>query len=371
MNVLKNNYRSLYLILTFFISVPAHSYQIWKPTPPETTHIDIVQKKISSAWNSIPFDLIQAKIIAGWNTIPDNVKEYTIALGSTVIVAYVTAKVFHIIFKESVKIAWYIYQPRQIKETFDDIAGLHEAKNSLQSIIDFLDNPTVFKNLGAKLPHGILLTGSPGNGKTLLARAMAGQAQCHFISVCGSDFVEMYVGVGSARIKELFTTARKLAPCIIFIDEIDALARSRSSFQANQEYDLTLNQLLKELDGFESKDNKTVIVLAATNDISLLDAALIRAGRFDRIIHIDNPDLQTRKEILQLHLKNINSSNIDLVTLAQQTSGFSGAALANLINQAAILAAQKKLSVVSMLEFQEALYFLTQEQAHLNSNKNL
>ena len=231
-----------------------------------------------------------------------------------------------------------VYMEKQTGVTFADVAGQDEAKESLQEIIDFLHNPQKYAAIGAKLPKGALLVGSPGTGKTLLAKAVAGEANVPFFSISGSDFVEMFVGVGASRVRDLFQQAAKVAPCIIFIDEIDAVGRSRDSrLGSNSEQEQTLNQLLGEIDGFDS--SKGVVCLAATNRPEILDKALLRAGRFDRRIIVDRPNLQGRLDTLKVHTKKIRlSEDVDLQKIAQATAGAVGADLANLVNEAALRA---------------------------------
>lgn len=244
----------------------------------------------------------------------------------------------------------------QSKVTFDDVAGLKEAKVEIMEIVDFLKNPEEYTKLGAKIPKGILLTGPPGTGKTLLAKAVAGEAQVPFYSMSGSEFVEMFVGVGASRVRDLFKQAKEKAPSIIFIDEIDAVGRSRDktkSFQSNDERENTLNQLLAELDGFGT--NTGVIVLAATNRVDILDKALLRAGRFDRHIYLELPTKIEREEIFNVHLKPIKTDEtVDVKLLASLTAGFSGADIANICNEAALLAARQKKDVVSQIDFTQA-----------------
>ncbi len=243
---------------------------------------------------------------------------------------------------------------RQI--TFDDVAGIPEAKEELLEIVDFLKNPTKYTGLGGRIPKGVLLQGAPGTGKTLLAKAIAGEAGTPFYSISGSDFVEMYVGVGASRVRELFTEAKKNAPCIIFIDEIDAVGRQRGAGDAaggQDEREQTLNALLVEMDGFQS--DVTVIIVAATNRPDILDPALLRAGRFDRLITVPLPDVKGRLEILKVHSKNVVlSKTIELDDIARITSGFSGAELANLVNEAALMAARKGKSHIEMSDFDVA-----------------
>ncbi len=234
-----------------------------------------------------------------------------------------------------------VYMEKQTGITFADVAGQDEAKESLQEIIDFLHNPQKYTEIGAKLPKGALLVGSPGTGKTLLAKAVAGEANVPFFSISGSDFVEMFVGVGASRVRDLFREAAKVAPCIVFIDEIDAVGRSRDSrYGGNSEHEQTLNQLLGEIDGFDS--TKGIVCLAATNRPEILDKALLRAGRFDRQIIVDRPNLQGRLDTLKVHTRKIKlSEDVDLRKIAQATAGAVGADLANLVNEAALRAVRK------------------------------
>lgn len=244
-----------------------------------------------------------------------------------------------------------------IKVTFKDVAGLYGAKEEVMEIVDFLKNPGKYTNLGGKIPKGALLVGPPGTGKTLLAKAVAGEANVPFFSISGSDFVEMFVGVGASRVRDLFRQAKEKAPCIIFIDEIDAVGRARSKnggFTSNDERENTLNQLLTEMDGFGS--NSGVIVLAATNRADILDKALLRAGRFDRQIHVDLPDLKEREEIFQVHLKGLKlSDDFDLEFLAKHTPGFSGADIANVCNEAALTAARRNKSSIDRQDFLDSV----------------
>lgn len=245
----------------------------------------------------------------------------------------------------------------KIKITFKDIAGLDEAKAELEEIVEFLRNPDKFTKLGGKIPKGALLMGSPGTGKTLLAKAVAGEAAVDFFSLSGSDFVEMFVGVGAARVRDLFKRAKSKAPCIVFIDEIDAIGRSRGKQQSpvtNDERENTLNSLLVEMDGFST--NSGVIILAATNRPDVLDHALLRPGRFDRQISIDKPDIAGREAIFKVHLVCITvEKGLDIKTLALQTRGFSGAEIANICNEAALIAARKNKKKVMMQDFQDAI----------------
>ncbi len=243
------------------------------------------------------------------------------------------------------------------KVTFRDVAGLSEAKEEVQEIVEFLKNPNNYTNLGGKIPKGALLVGPPGTGKTLLAKAVAGEANVPFFSISGSDFVEMFVGVGASRVRDLFRQAKEKAPCIVFIDEIDAVGRARgknTNFGSNDERENTLNQLLTEMDGFGS--NSGVIILAATNRADVLDKALMRAGRFDRQIYVELPDLNDRKEIFKVHLRPIKiDESIDIEFLARQTPGFSGADIANVCNEAALIAARKKKKFVQKDDFMNAV----------------
>ena len=244
-----------------------------------------------------------------------------------------------------------------IKVTFKDVAGLYGAKEEVMEIVDFLKNPKKYTTLGGKIPKGALLVGPPGTGKTLLAKAVAGEADVPFFSISGSDFVEMFVGVGASRVRDLFRQAKEKAPCIVFIDEIDAVGRARSKnggFSSNDERENTLNQLLTEMDGFGS--NSGVIILAATNRADILDKALMRAGRFDRQIHVDLPDLKEREEIFNVHLKGLKlSEDFNLEFLAKHTPGFSGADIANVCNEAALTAARRDKSAIDKQDFLDAV----------------
>lgn len=244
----------------------------------------------------------------------------------------------------------------KVNITFSDVAGLDEAKVEVMEIVDFLKNPKKYTALGGKIPKGALLVGPPGTGKTLLAKAMAGEAQVPFFSMSGSDFVELFVGVGASRVRDLFKQAREKAPCIIFIDEIDAIGRARgkNAIMSNDERESTLNQLLVEMDGFSGESG--IIVLAATNRPDVLDTALLRPGRFDRQISIDKPDLKGREHIFKVHLKPIKiSTKVDIHKLAEQTPGFAGADIANVCNEAALIAARKGKEHVEMEDFQDAV----------------
>ena len=243
------------------------------------------------------------------------------------------------------------------KVTFQDVAGLAEAKVEIAEIVDFLKNPKHYTELGGKIPKGALLVGPPGTGKTLLAKAVAGEADVPFFSMSGSDFVEMFVGVGASRVRDLFRQAKEKAPCIVFIDEIDAVGRARgnkTSMGGNDERESTLNQLLTEMDGFGT--NSGVIILAATNRADILDKALLRAGRFDRQIYVELPELSDRKEIFQVHLRNVKTDgSVDLDLLSRQTPGFSGADIANVCNEAALIAARHKKQAVQRQDFMDAI----------------
>ena len=242
------------------------------------------------------------------------------------------------------------------KVTFDDVAGVDEEKLELQEVVDFLRDPKKFADMGAKIPHGILLAGPPGTGKTLLAKAVAGEADVHFLSISGSDFMEMYVGVGASRVRDLFEQAKKIAPSIIFIDEIDAVGRKRGSGLGggHDEREQTLNQLLVEMDGFGRTEG--VIVLAATNRPDILDPALLRPGRFDRTIYVGAPDIKGREDILKIHAKNKRlAEDVDLKIVSMATGGFTGADLSNLLNEAAILAARGDRPVITMEDLDEAM----------------
>ena len=244
-----------------------------------------------------------------------------------------------------------------IKVTFKDVAGLYGAKDEVMEIVDFLKNPKKYTTLGGKIPKGALLVGPPGTGKTLLAKAVAGEADVPFFSISGSDFVEMFVGVGASRVRDLFRQAKEKSPCIVFIDEIDAVGRARGKnvgFSCNDERENTLNQLLTEMDGFGT--NSGVIILAATNRADILDKALMRAGRFDRQIHVELPDLKEREEIFQVHLRGLKlEENFDLEFLAKHTPGFSGADIANVCNEAALTAARKDKTAIDKQDFLDAV----------------
>ena len=248
-----------------------------------------------------------------------------------------------------------VYVQKETGVLFKDVAGQDEAKESLQEVVDFLENPEKYTKIGAKLPKGALLVGPPGTGKTLLAKAVAGEAKCPFYSLSGSDFVEMFVGVGASRVRDLFEDAKKNAPCIIFIDEIDAIGKSRDNrYGGNDEREQTLNQLLAEMDGFDT--SKGLLILAATNRPEVLDQALLRPGRFDRRVIVDKPDLKGRVDVLKVHTKDVRmDETVDLEAIALATSGAVGSDLANMINEAAILAVKKGRNVVSQADLFEAV----------------
>jgi cell division protease FtsH len=245
---------------------------------------------------------------------------------------------------------------KDVNVTFRDVAGVDEAKAELMEVVEFLQSPERYTRIGARIPKGVLLFGPPGTGKTLLARAVAGEAHVPFFLMSGSDFVEMFVGVGAARVRDLFEQASQRAPCIIFIDELDALGKARGGgiMGGHEEREQTLNQLLVNMDGFDP--NKGVVIMAATNRPEILDPALLRPGRFDRQVLVDRPDLQGREEILKIHSVGVKlDESVDLKTVAQRTPGFAGADLANVVNEAALLAVRRNKARVSMAEFEEAI----------------
>jgi len=249
-----------------------------------------------------------------------------------------------------------IYAEDEVKVKFTDVAGVDEAEDELKEIVEFLQNPKKYTNLGGRIPKGVLLVGPPGTGKTLLAKAVAGEAKVPFFSLSGSEFVEMFVGVGASRVRDLFAQAEAKAPCIVFIDELDALGKTRvqSPLGSHEEREQTLNQLLAEMDGFDSR--KGVIIMGATNRPEVLDPALLRPGRFDRQVLVDKPDVRGREEILRIHSKAVKMApNVDLKVVAARTAGFAGADLANLVNEAALLAARKNKEQVEMSDFEEAI----------------
>jgi len=251
-----------------------------------------------------------------------------------------------------------IYDRKELKTTFADVAGVEEAKAELMEVVDFLKNPKKYQRLGGRIPKGVLLVGPPGTGKTLLARAVAGEADVPFFFLSGSEFVEMFVGVGASRVRDLFEQAKEKAPCIVFIDELDAIGKTRAGntgfLSGHDEREQTLNQLLAEMDGFDS--SKGVIIMAATNRPEVLDAALLRAGRFDRQVVVDKPDVKGREAILLVHARNVKlAPSVDLRVLAARTPGMAGADLANIINEAALLAARKGKDAVDMADLEEAV----------------
>jgi cell division protease FtsH len=249
-----------------------------------------------------------------------------------------------------------IYAEDDVKTTFADVAGVDEAAQELREIVEFLKTPRKFTNLGGKIPKGVLLVGPPGTGKTLLARAVAGEAKVPFFSLSGSEFVEMFVGVGAARVRDLFSQAEAKAPCIVFIDELDALGKARvqSPMGSHEEREQTLNQLLAEMDGFDAR--KAIIIMAATNRPEVLDPALMRPGRFDRQVLVDKPDVKGREEVLKIHVRNVKlDPSVELRKVAARTAGFAGADLANLVNEAALLAARRDGQSVVMKDFDEAI----------------
>ena len=249
-----------------------------------------------------------------------------------------------------------VFAEDDVKVSFADVAGVDEAEQELKEIVEFLRNPRKYTTLGGRIPKGVLLVGPPGTGKTLLARAVAGEAKVPFFSLSGSEFVEMFVGVGAARVRDLFSQAEQKAPCIIFIDELDALGRARvqSPMGSHEEREQTLNQLLAEMDGFDSR--KAIIIMGATNRPEVLDPALLRPGRFDRQVLVDKPDVRGREDVLRIHTKNVKlSPGVDLRIIAARTAGFAGADLANLVNEAALLAARKDKTSVEMPDFDEAI----------------
>ena len=249
-----------------------------------------------------------------------------------------------------------IYAEDDVKVKFTDVAGVDEAKEELKEIVEFLQHPKKYTSIGGRIPKGVLLVGPPGTGKTLLAKAVAGEAKVPFFSLSGSEFVEMFVGVGAARVRDLFGQAEAKAPCIVFIDELDALGKVRvqSPMGSHEEREQTLNQLLAEMDGFDSR--KGVIIMGATNRPEVLDPALLRPGRFDRQVLVDKPDVRGREDILRIHARSVKMTpNVELKVVAQRTAGFAGADLANLVNEAALLAARKNKNAVEMSDFNDAI----------------
>jgi len=249
-----------------------------------------------------------------------------------------------------------VFVQKETGVTFADVAGIDEAKDELMEVVDFLKNPNRYRKLGGHIPKGVLIVGAPGTGKTLLAKAVAGEAAVPFLSISGSEFVEMFVGVGAARVRDLFQQAEKVAPCIIFIDELDALGKARgiSGLAGNDEREQTLNQLLVQMDGFDTQSG--VIIMAATNRPEILDPALLRPGRFDRQVALDRPDIKGREQILSVHAKPLTlGPDVDLAAVAGKTAGLAGADLANIVNEAALHAARKNKAVVEMSDFDEAI----------------
>ena len=328
---------------------------------------NVEEEKTSIVPNTESFmDLVQSKVAEG-NEIEliQKPKSILAQIPSVIISILPTAimlALFIMIFKmqglgEKGKV--YDDTERKTKVTFDDVAGLDEEKAELVEIVDFLKRPEKFVKMGAKIPKGVLLYGKPGTGKTLIAKAIAGEADVPFISMSGSEFIEMFAGLGASRVRKLFEKARKLAPCIVFIDEIDAIGSRRTSNSgAETENNQTLNQLLVEMDGFSSEE--TIIVLAATNRPEMLDKALLRPGRFDRQITIPNPDLKGRLEILKIHSKDKKlSEDINLESIAEDTAGFTGAELANILNEAAIIATKMKHEDIENQDVEEAIKKVT------------
>ena len=332
--------------LTFNIgSVDTFRQDLDKVTAESGNKVVLVYENRENSWTSILLQMLPwIIIIGGWFFLMSRMSRGAGGgAGGIMNVGKARAQVFD---KENSK-----------KVTFKDVAGLEEAKVEIMEIVDFLKNPDKYKSIGAKIPKGALLVGPPGTGKTLLAKAVAGEANVPFLSISGADFVEMFVGVGASRVRDLFEQAKQKAPCILFIDEIDAIGRARgknAGFSGNDERENTLNQLLTEMDGFGS--NSGVIILAATNRVDVLDKALLRAGRFDRQIHVDLPDLNERKEVFGVHLRPIKIDNsVDVDLLARQTPGFSGADIANVCNEAALIAARHGKKFVGKQDFLDAV----------------
>ena len=332
--------------LTFNIgSVDTFRQDLDKVTAESGNKVVLVYENRENSWTSILLQMLPwIIIIGGWFFLMSRMSRGAGGgAGGIMNVGKARAQVFD---KENSK-----------KVTFKDVAGLEEAKVEIMEIVDFLKKPDKYKSIGAKIPKGALLVGPPGTGKTLLAKAVAGEANVPFLSISGSDFVEMFVGVGASRVRDLFEQAKQKAPCILFIDEIDAIGRARgknAGFSGNDERENTLNQLLTEMDGFGS--NSGVIILAATNRVDVLDKALLRAGRFDRQIHVDLPDLNERKEVFGVHLRPIKIDNsVDVDLLARQTPGFSGADIANVCNEAALIAARHGKKFVGKQDFLDAV----------------
>ena len=332
--------------LTFNIgSVDTFRQDLDKVTAESGNKVVLVYENRENSWTSILLQMLPwIIIIGGWFFLMSRMSRGAGGgAGGIMNVGKARAQVFD---KENSK-----------KVTFKDVAGLEEAKVEIMEIVDFLKNPDKYKSIGAKIPKGALLVGPPGTGKTLLAKAVAGEANVPFLSISGSDFVEMFVGVGASRVRDLFEQAKQKAPCILFIDEIDAIGRARgknAGFSGNDERENTLNQLLTEMDGFGT--NSGVIILAATNRVDILDKALLRAGRFDRQIHVDLPDLNERKAVFKVHLRPVKTdSTVDIDLLARQTPGFSGADIANVCNEAALIAARHGKKAVGKEDFLSAV----------------
>ena len=332
--------------LTFNIgSVDTFRQDLDKVTAESGNKVVLVYENRENSWTSILLQMLPwIIIIGGWFFLMSRMSRGAGGgAGGIMNVGKARAQVFD---KENSK-----------KVTFKDVAGLAEAKQEVEEIVEFLKQPQKYTDLGGKIPKGALLVGPPGTGKTLLAKAVAGEANVPFFSLAGSDFVEMFVGVGASRVRDLFRQAKEKAPCIVFIDEIDAVGRARGKAAAmggNDERENTLNQLLTEMDGFGS--NSGVIILAATNRVDVLDKALLRAGRFDRQIHVDLPDLNERKEVFGVHLRPIKIDNtVDVELLARQTPGFSGADIANVCNEAALIAARHGKKFVEKQDFLDAV----------------
>ena len=332
--------------LTFNIgSVDTFRQDLDKVTAESGNKVVLVYENRENSWTSILLQMLPwIIIIGGWFFLMSRMSRGAGGgAGGIMNVGKARAQVFD---KENSK-----------KVTFKDVAGLEEAKVEIMEIVDFLKNPDKYKSIGAKIPKGALLVGPPGTGKTLLAKAVAGEANVPFLSISGSDFVEMFVGVGASRVRDLFEQAKQKAPCILFIDEIDAIGRARgknAGFSGNDERENTLNQLLTEMDGFQT--NTGVIVLAATNRVDILDKALMRAGRFDRQIEVGLPDVKEREEIFDVHLRPLKlDPELDRTFLAKQTPGFSGADIANVCNEAALIAARHNKKYVSREDFLAAI----------------
>ena len=324
---------------------PEETFEALNESLPETDRFRVVIENNNKVWGSVlEWLLFPILLILMWVFMFRGINRNAGAGG---------AGGFFNVGKSTGKLA----EKSSMKVTFKDVAGLDGAKEEVMEIVDFLKNPKKYTALGGKIPKGALLVGPPGTGKTLLAKAVAGEADVPFFSISGSDFVEMFVGVGASRVRDLFRQAKEKAPCIVFIDEIDAVGRARSKnvgFSSNDERENTLNQLLTEMDGFDS--NSGVIILAATNRADILDKALLRAGRFDRQIHVDLPDLNERKEIFMVHLKGLKlAPDFEVDFLAKHTPGFSGADIANVCNEAALTAARKNKTEIDKQDFLDAV----------------